>query len=321
MKQELIEKLAIMSREESRILSGEVLDKSIYSRSEDFVVNEARLHGTGGISVRTHTRFTDFPLHRHNYVEMMIVLSGEIFHIVQGERIRLCEGDILLMNKHISHSVEKAKESDIGVNIIMSDGFIASLMPKMSRTIFSPFFHENGRSGGEPMYLHFASGGRHRTQNLIENLLIELTEPDGDRAIMEATVALLLSCLSKQRGASLQGGSIPRGKAEKRNLTILSYIEENYLSASLVALAEKLFLTEPYLSKLIKATFGKSFKELVVEVRLKKAKQMLLETDLSIGEIIGSVGYDNQSYFHRIFREHYGLTPLALRKTNNAEKM
>ena len=314
MKQELIEKLAIMSREESRILEGERLDRSLYSASEDFVVNEARLHGTEGISVRTHTRFTDFPLHRHNYVEMMIVLTGEIFHTVEGERIRLGEGDILLMNKHVSHSVEKAKESDIGVNIIMSDGFVASLMPKMSQTIFSPFFRENGRYGGEPMYLHFASGGRNRTQNLIENLLIELTEPDGDRAIMEATVALLLSCLSKQRGASLLGGSIPRGKVEKRNLTILSYIEENYLQASLVELAEKLYLSEPYLSKLIKSSFGKSFKDLVVEIRLQKAKQMLLQTDLSVGEIIASVGYDNQSYFHRIFREHYGISPLSMRK-------
>ena len=315
MKQELIEKLAILSPEECRILEGKCLDRSIYSISEDFVVNEARLHGTGGISVRTHTRFTAFPLHRHNYVEMMIVLTGEIFHTVEGQRIRLCEGDILLMNKHISHSVERAKESDIGVNIIMSDRFVASLMPKMSQTIFSPFFRENARSGGEAMYLHFASGGRNRTQNLIENLLIELTEPDGDRAIMEATVALLLSCLSKQRGASLLCGSIHGDKVEKRNLAILSYIEENYLGASLVDLAERLYLSEPYLSKIIKSTFGKSFKDLVVELRLEKAKQMILETDLSIGEIIASVGYYNQSYFHRIFREHYGLTPLSLRKT------
>ncbi len=320
MKRELIEKLAEMSQEESRILSGERLDKRLYSSSEDFVINEARLHGSGGISVRTHTRFTDFPRHRHNYVEMMIVLTGEIYHTVEGERIRLGEGDILLMNKHISHSIEKAKESDIGVNIIMSDGFIASLIPKMSETIFSPFFRENGRTGGEPMYFHFASCGRNRTQNLIENLLIELTVPDGDRAIMEATVALLLSCLSKQRGASLLGGSIPEDKVEKRTIAILSYIEENYRTASLTDLARRLYLTEPYLSKLIRATLGKSFKELVVEIRLKKAKEMLLDTDLSIGEIISATSYDNQSYFHRIFREHFGVTPLAMRK-NKEEYM
>jgi len=315
MKRELIEKLAKMSQEESRILGGESLDRRLYSTSEDFVINEARLHGSGGISVRTHTRFTAFPRHRHNYVEMMIVLSGEICHTVEGERICLGEGDILLMNKHISHSIERAKESDIGVNIIMSDGFIASLIPKMSETVFSPFFRENGKAGGEPMYFHFASGGRNRTQNLIENLLIELTEPDGDRAIMEATVALLLSCLSKQRGASLLGGSIPEDKAEKRTIAILSYIEENYRTASLTDLADRLYLTEPYLSRLIKTSLGKSFKELLIEVRLKKAKEMLLGTDLSIGEIISAVSYDNQSYFHRLFRERYGVTPLAMRKS------
>ena len=55
------------------------------------------------ITVRTHTRYTDFPLHKHNYLEMMIVLGGSITHVIGQEEIKLDAGDILVMNKHVSH--------------------------------------------------------------------------------------------------------------------------------------------------------------------------------------------------------------------------
>ena len=74
-----------------------------------------------------------------------------------------------------------------------------------------------------------------------------------------------------------------------------------------------MFLSVPYLSKLISEYFGKSFKELLLEERLRRSKQLILDTDMPIGEIIDTVGYENESYFRRKFKSEFGVTPFAMR--------
>ena len=76
----LLQKLSAVTDEEKRILSGKELDLRLYSGESDFVIHTDKMMRGRDISVRTHTRYTDFPLHRHNYLEIMIVLSGSITH-------------------------------------------------------------------------------------------------------------------------------------------------------------------------------------------------------------------------------------------------
>ena len=320
MEKHLLDILSRESEEETGILGGEVLNRKIYSGGEDFVVNEARLFGAGrSISARTHTRYVDFPAHRHNYVEMMIVLSGSITHEIDGEELTLERGELLLMNKHVSHSVRRSGKDDIGVNIIMSDRFIDGMATELSGTVFSSLIKENSKSDGTPIYLAFRYGGRKYIENAIENLLFELTEKGEDMRIMTGTVSLLLRYLSLECEEMLRVGSVNTSKDEARRLEILSYVKSSYRTASLGELGEKLYLTVPYLSKITKELFGKSFKELVVDERMERAHSAFLNTELSVGDVIRSVGYENESYFHREFKKRYGMTPLAIRKNNKVE--
>ena len=315
MEKYILDILSRESEEEAGILGGEVLNRKIYSGGEDFVVNEARLFGAGrGISARTHTRYTDFPLHRHNYVEMMIVLSGSITHRIDGEPLTLSTGEVLIMNKHVSHSVERSGKDDIGVNIIMSDRFIYGVTSELAGTVFSSLIKENAKQNGAPIYLAFRTGGRKYLENAIENLLFELTVRGEDVGVMSGTVSLLLRYLSLENDELLIHGNVKTDKDDARRLDVLSYVKSNYRTASLTELSEKLYLTVPYLSKVIKDSFGKSFKELVVDERMERARTAIEETTLPIGDIIRSVGYENESYFHREFKKRYGTTPLAIRK-------
>ena len=315
MEKYLLDILSRESEEETGILGGEVLNRKIYSGGEDFVINEARLFGAGrGISARTHTRYTDFPKHRHNYVEMMIVLSGSITHRIDGEPLTLSTGEILIMNKHVTHSVDRSGKDDIGVNIIMSDRFIDGVAGELSGTVFSSLIKENAKDGGSAIYLAFRTGGRKYIDNAIENLLFELTVRGEDVGVMSGTVSLLLRYLSLENEELLLHGNVKADKEEARRLSILSYIKASYRTASLSELSDKLYLTVPYLSKLIKESFGKSFKELVVDERMERAKGAIEGTTLPIGDVIRSVGYENESYFHREFKKRYGYTPLAIRK-------
>lgn len=312
----LIEKLSRESEEEIGIKEGEVLNRKIYSAGEDFVVNERRLFTkSDGISVRTHTRYVDFPTHKHNFVEMMIVLLGSITHEVEGERITLSKGEILILNKHASHSIKRSGERDIGVNVIMSDGFLGTVSTELSGTIFSSLLKENQKRDGAPMYLYFTTGERKYINNAIENLLFELTKDAPEISVMTKALSLLLQYLSIENAELLLSGSSTKDKESERRLEIISYVKNNYRTASLDELGEKLYLTPPYLSKIIKDYFGKSFKELVVDERMTKARELLLGTSLPVSDVIRSVGYENESYFHREFKRREGRTPLALRRS------
>ena len=74
------------------------------------------------------------------------------------------------------------------------------------------------------------------------------------------------------------------------------------------------------LSKIIKKTTGFNFKELLQRKRLNKAVELMCDTDLPISDIIAAVGYENNSYFHRVFKEHYHMTPRAFRVKNSKKE-
>ena len=94
---------------------------------------------------------------------------------------------------------------------------------------------------------------------------------------------------------------------------VLRYIEDNYKDGSLSKLAEILYCDTCYLSREIKRKTGKNYVELLREKRLSQACFYLRNTKMSIEDIIYSVGYQNVSYFYRVFEEKYGLSPRKYR--------
>ena len=314
MDKELIDRLLEISESESALLS-ELERESQFDRT----IKESRLHRwENDISLRIHTRFLPFPAHNHDFVELMTVVSGSITHRIGGQSIILGEGDILMMNKHVVHSIDATDERDIGINIIISDAFLAAVAPDLADTVFKSFVKENSNPQGEPAYLHFSTAGNKQICNLTENLIMELSNRSFDRTVLTGTVSLLLRYLSLQREALLRGG-VTYGKREARRLQISSYISSSYRSASLSELARQTYLSEPYLSRIIKETFGIGFKELLISERMRRAEELIQKTDMPISAVIRSVGYDNESYFHREFKSRFGTSPLAMRKEARAE--
>ena len=291
---------------------------------DNITINDARLtKGKHEIIVLPHTRTMVTPMHKHTYVEIMIVLAGSVTHTIGSEKITLKTGDILFLNRHVIHSIDKIGEGDLAVNIIMTPNFVGGLTSELFNTVFFDFIKENAKSDGAGVYLHFRSGGAKQIENLVENILFELTEYQSSIAIMTRSVALLFHYLSLKSASLLVGGNSRVSKAETRRMEILSYVRENFRSASLTDLAARLFISAPYLSKVIKDSFGKTFKELLVDERVKRARDMFIETDIPIGDVIRSLGYENESYFHREYKKRMNESPLTTRKNaqNNEKKV
>lgn len=103
-------------------------------------------------------------------------------------------------------------------------------------------------------------------------------------------------------------------KSELINKQIEKFIEQNIKTASLDELSRNLGYSTVYTGNIVKKLTGMSFSKLVQAKRCKLASKLLIETDLSIKEIIENTGYENESYFRKIFKEKYGKNPLEYRK-------
>ena len=316
MEQFLLKKLDALADEKRDVLDN--INYGILEServADSYVIAEASLtHGEREIIVLPHGRSGATPLHRHDYVEIMILVAGELYHDIGGERIMLSEGDVLFMNRHVAHSISHMRESDVAFNIIMSNSFLATISPELENSVFKRFICENSKDDGLGIYLHFTTKGKKQLENLVENILYELTEYTADTSVLLGTATLLFRYLSLKHGELLVASTSVGDKNIMRIEAISSYIKSDFCGASLPALAERLELTVPYLSKLISTTFGKSFKELLIEERMSRAVELLCKTNMPIGSIIRSVGYENASYFHREFKRRIGKTPLDVRK-------
>ena len=104
---------------------------------------------------------------------------------------------------------------------------------------------------------------------------------------------------------------------EKTIERVLEFINQNYgdRKLSLNMLAEEFHFSAPYLSKLFKQTTETNFLDYLINLRVKKAQEMLLHTNLSINEIAERVGYPTYHSFMQIFKKYTGVTPSEYRST------
>ncbi len=96
---------------------------------------------------------------------------------------------------------------------------------------------------------------------------------------------------------------------------IKRFIQKDYKSnLSLVDVAEAVNLTPAYVSHIFKKETGQGIVEYITELKMKKAKQLLEDKNLKIIQIAKICGYENQSYFNKLFKIYYGMTPKQYRE-------
>lgn len=306
-------RLRQVTEEEERLLAGGQVDKSLYSSGAGFLIDSEKLLAKGKlITVRPHTRFASFPTHRHNYVEIMYMCSGKTVHRMEGRPpLTLQAGELLFLNQNAAHGVDRAGEEDVGVNFIVLPQFFdyALALIGMDNVLGKFLLSGLRQSGGELSCLHFRVSHVPTVQNLVENLVWSLVHPQPNaRRINQATMGVLLLQLLNYTE------DLEEASGNGAVLSALREIEENYRTADLTRLAGELHVSLPYLSAAVHRATGRTFKELLLEKRLSKAAQFLRETRLTTQDIILAVGYENTSYFYRVFRARFGVTPKEYRR-------
>ena len=318
----LLEQLRKITEEERKILDGEAqVDKELYTSGKDFIVDSKKMLSEGKlITVRTHTRFVHFPAHRHNFIEVLYVCEGSVTNIIDGKKVVVGKGELLFLNQFTRHEILPAGENDIAINfMVLPEFFDVAYSMAGNNNVLADFLVNILRQDEERgQYLYFRVSEVLQIQNLLENMIYSLVTGNGENnRINQTTMGLIfLYLVDSVQYVEMR---VPNQYENMISMTTLDYIEQKYRTATLTELCGRLHLPMHVLSKMIKKSTGFNFKELLQRKRLNKAVELMCETDLPVSDIIAAVGYENNSYFHRVFKEHYHMTPRAFR-VKNSEK-
>ena len=317
----LLEKLSIITDEEQEILNGQnKINRDLYYVSErSSEIDASRVLENGKlIDIRPHTRFIHFPKHTHNYVEFVYMAKGSTTHFVDDEKIVLNEGELLFMNQHATQEIMPAGQNDIAVNFM--------ILPSFFDEAFKMISAENSslrdfiiscltKNGSESNYIHFRGTGIVPVENLLENLIWNLLEDEPNRrSINQITMGLLfLSIINHSEKISISEKSYD----QQITLETLRYIDTFYKNATLTEFSIQKNLDIYTVSRIIKKQTGKTFKNLLETKRLEQACFLLKNTPLTIEEIAYNVGYENISFFYRLFQKTYGMSPRKFRLSDH----
>ncbi|TSB47285.1 AraC family transcriptional regulator [Alkalicoccobacillus porphyridii] len=316
MKQRILKQLTPLTKEEKEILSNKKVSTITYTSQPHFTQVESKkfLADDESMMIRKHTRFAHFPKHSHDYIEVSYVLRGSLTQTVADKTLTLNEGDLMFLNQHINHEIQPCKQEDIIINFIIQPNFFEYIFSflNMKGPIYRFLMDSLYTYSYRGQYLTFNTNGDESIQELLLSIIYEMLQPqEATKARVKLKVGLLLVELSQS--------DYQFGGAETLTLhtswvqETIEYINSSYKTATLKDMASQLELQDYALSKIIKQITNQTFKQLLKEKRLAVAKEMLAKTDLPITTIVHEVGYDNVSYFYRVFQREFGMTPKDFR--------
>lgn len=256
-----------------------------------------------------------FP-HKHDFFEMTYVLNGSCHNVFDNYEIILNQGDLLLMNPEVIHSLYTTSKLDVVFNFLISEEtFRHTFFTLMSDNIISNFvFDYLYQIQKVSNYLILNCDNNPSLPEVLNRLIIEYyNRLPGYQTILEFGLVQAFSFMAR---SCMQQFSAPTPYSSKLG-SIMLYILKNYATVTLKDVAYTFAYNEKYVSRLIRSELNVSFSELVRSVRLQHAAVLLKKTTMPIDRIAATVGYQNISHFYKIFYDKYEMTPMGYRTSGN----
>lgn len=287
------------------------MDRRLLERLSAFGEDGARFPEGRRIVLHRHPCGVGVCVNSREYVELVYMCRGDSRQRIGTMDVTLAEGELLLLGQNTPQELLPLDEDALAVSFFIKPELFGDILSFLG-TEETPLREFVLRCLGQETpygYLHFHVSDVKPIQNLMENLLLHLLEHPYSRwAIPMYTVGLLFVQLLEESDRLTMGI-----REQQAILGVLRYLETNYAGGSLTDAAAMLHCDVAWLSREIKRRTGRTYTELLQERRLRQAAWLLEHTRQRISDIALSVGYENVSYFHRIFQKRFGLSPKKYR--------
>jgi AraC-like DNA-binding protein len=241
--------------------------------------------------------------HDHNFYELVLVVSGKGFHKTLERKTPIQNGSLLLLKPGDIHSYQVDNEKLSIINILIQpsffeDGLLTNLLKDINGTV---------------CIAHMMSGTQNykRLLEVLQLLKNEESSNNNFRREMFSSLLCEILCISARGFMSSTQDSKHRKYAD----LIADYMQKHPdQEPRLEDISELTGLTPSYIGRNFKNITGYKFVELVNEYRIKKACDLLVDSNADINEIFHKSGYKSKVYFHRAFKRIIGFSPLQYRK-------
>lgn len=253
--------------------------------------------------------------HWHDQFEWFQILTGSVYYRINGNEYLLYPGDIIFINScHMHETYLKEGESSSVFNLVLID-------PKM---IQNPFIHQ---SIIDPMisnrhFSHFIVRSDDIDHPVFTRLIDEIMYIQETKE--EGYALDLISCAARMIKQIFLAyrkvyPELHNEDSEEQALLnqMVDYIYQNYAEPiTLKAIADSGGMSISTCCRLFKKYLRSSPISYLNKYRLEIGCQLLKESEASIAEIASSCGFNQQSYFNRLFRRIYSMTPLQYRHSD-----
>ena len=269
------------------------------------------------ISITRHPRYMPRILHNHQgFFEIQCLLHGKLYQSIQNIPVTLLPGDLCFIAPNAMHAPHVTDDDTIMINILVRTDTLRTVFSNAlaDEDVISEFIMRilYGKTY-QPLLIchtHLDPLSFGLVLDMIKASEIESSYTDN---ICSTMLQLLFLCLLKDHKNDFVVGTTLH-KNDENILNIVRYIKKHSRTITLPTLAQHFNYTESHLSFLIKKFYGYSFQEMLANLRLEDAASLLVSSALSVSDIVATVGYTDNSYFFRIFKRKFGMTPSQYRK-------
>ena len=249
--------------------------------------------------------------HSHDHLEMAFVMSGVGRYRIDDGIVPVQEGDLLIINPGVKHQALACPEAEttateffVGASGIRIPGLPENALPVP----------------GNGHVLHTSGDLRQKLFKICSSMEAEKAVRRQGRYFMLKSYVMQMILLVVREQCEPEEN--PQGYAfesvNKKYVVekMVNYFEDHFNEKiSLDQVAENMYLSPFYISKIFKSETGDTPIRHLINIRLEKAKE-LLENGYkgSIQEVAASVGYDDAYHFSKLFKKHYGVSPSQVRK-------
>ena len=243
----------------------------------------------------------NYPLHYHNHFEFELITAGKGSQIFNGEKFELAKNDIFLLRPTDYHQVT-------------SEGITISHI-KVKPSILPEWIIQKLHSFKNPIVFHLTDK-QFEKFNFLFKMLKDETEENNNNNSLDIRFTLVETIVTMfirlgMANTSLYDDSVPA--------KVIYFLEKNNKFTQKVSLDEiskYIGYSKFYTSSIFHKQCGITIQDFIINHRIEYAKKLIIETDLSITEIVIESGFASTSNFYSKFIKYVGCSPLKFRKDN-----
>lgn len=247
--------------------------------------------------------------HHHKEFEILYVMEGEAIYYIDSNEYRIQKGDIVIVQPYIIHRA----------TILADKSFSHCCLCFDLKIIYDRPLQEGFEDGTIKVTPIIKSGdpySRELGSCILNAFYARNNRRDGWELAVIGNLSLFFSMLKEHNKI---------GKSQIKNKTnfchrIIRYIDSNYnQNITSNDAARVLFMNNSYFCRKFKDNFGYCFQRYLEAYRMEKAKISLRMTLLPVSEIALSVGFNDFSYFSKVFKRREKCTPSEYRKARSQQ--